>query len=208
MIHQRHHLASRLVVLVLGIGLWLQLRSKVAISQGRHLSSFCKVLGGGSVLQTLCLSSEYTVCVGCTVKHHAWFKVVLPTVFFVVLFILSAHLVATLEFTRVRILVMIWRYEFLQVMQVECVHWKTLGAFSLTVDSPLASELHHLLALNVSCWNSGGIPCSLWSAVPALAEPGRVQITGRHGGLDWIDWTSLFVNQVQVGDLMKSISFR
>ena len=107
MTHCWSHLTSEQVVLVLGIGLWLDLHPEGSIGQRRHLSPFCEVLGGGTVLQTLCLSSEYAVCVGCTVEHDAWFMVVLSVVLFVVVLILSAHRVGTLEFTCVGILVMI-----------------------------------------------------------------------------------------------------
>lgn len=107
MTHCWSHLTSEQVVLVLGIGLWLDLHPEGSIGQRRHLSPFCEVLGGGTVLQTLCLSSEYAVCVGCTVEHDAWFMVVLSAVLFVVVLILSAHRVGTLEFTCVGILVMI-----------------------------------------------------------------------------------------------------
>jgi hypothetical protein len=108
MVYQgRIHLSARLAVLILGIRLRLLLRSIVVIRHWRHLSSFCVVLGGGTVLQTLCFSSEDTVCVRGTIQHNTWLVVPLPSVFFVWVFFWSAHLVAALEFTGVRILVMI-----------------------------------------------------------------------------------------------------
>ena len=42
----------------------------------------------------------------------------------------------------------------------------------------------------------------------AVAEPGGVQIAGGHGSLDRVDGTSLLVDLVQVGDLMKCITFK
>ena len=151
-VHQRrHHLSPRLVMLILSIRLGLLLRPIVSIGHWRHLSSFCVVLGGGTVLQTLCFSCEYTVCVRGTIQYNTRLVVALPTVFFVVFIILSAHLVAALEFTGVRVLVMIRRDEVSKVTQLGSVHRKTLGAFTLTVDSPLPTEIHHLLVLDICC---------------------------------------------------------